>query len=260
VSFASEPGRDDGSLPPVNIVIPDDARELDREVLAYHREQRARRRRQRMMRLFRPFARRELGGHAAILPLIATCVALSMLAGAMLSVFTSSPASAPTVAQSKPAATSPARTPATPSPAAPAALPAGLTNLPNGTVQLDGKTVPVRRLTSSALVLVPANCGCGPQLLQLADQGILARVQVYFVGDKAAGAQLEGLTAHYGAGHAKAVYDTADVLDAAYHPDGLTVLLVYSDATARVRGDLGTSFELGAELSELTLKGTEAIG
>ena len=48
MSFASEPGRDDGSLPPVNIVIPDDARELDRDVLAYHREMRALRRRQRL--------------------------------------------------------------------------------------------------------------------------------------------------------------------------------------------------------------------
>ena len=38
MSFASGPGRDDGSLPPVNIVIPDDARELDRDVLAYRRE------------------------------------------------------------------------------------------------------------------------------------------------------------------------------------------------------------------------------
>ena len=41
MSFASEPGRDDNGLPPVNIEIPDDARELARDVLAYHREQRA---------------------------------------------------------------------------------------------------------------------------------------------------------------------------------------------------------------------------
>ncbi len=75
----------------MNIVIPDDARELDRDVLAYRRELRARRRRQRTMRLFGPLRRRGIGGQAAILPLIATCVALSMLAGAMLSVMTISP-------------------------------------------------------------------------------------------------------------------------------------------------------------------------
>ncbi|MBO0801754.1 MAG: hypothetical protein J2P25_01575 [Nocardiopsaceae bacterium] len=114
MSFGSEPGRDDGGPPPANIVIPDDARELARDVLAYRREQRARRRREWLMRLLRParwrdpFLRHDpgrgddpgehgLGGHGAILPLIATCVALSMLAGAMLSVITITPASAPTV-------------------------------------------------------------------------------------------------------------------------------------------------------------------
>ena len=76
MSFASEPGRDDGSLPPVNIVIPDDARELDRDVLAYRREMRAKRRRQRLLRLFRPFRGPEFGGHAAIIPLIAVCLAI----------------------------------------------------------------------------------------------------------------------------------------------------------------------------------------
>jgi len=86
VSFASEPGRDDGSLPPVHIEIPDDARELARDVLAYRRELRARRRRQRFARLFGPLRRHGFGGQAAIMPLIVTCVALSMLAGAMLSV------------------------------------------------------------------------------------------------------------------------------------------------------------------------------
>lgn len=99
MSFASEPGRDDGSLPPVNIVIPDDARELDRDVLAYHRELRAKRRRQRMMRLSGPLRRRGPGGQAAIMPLVAACVALSLLAGAMLSVVTISPASAPTLSR-----------------------------------------------------------------------------------------------------------------------------------------------------------------
>ena len=41
----SDPDRDDFGLPPVDIVIPDDARELDRDVQAYQRELRALRRR-----------------------------------------------------------------------------------------------------------------------------------------------------------------------------------------------------------------------
>ena len=42
--------------PPLDIQIPDDARELDRDVLAYHRELRAQRRRKRLRRLAGPFA------------------------------------------------------------------------------------------------------------------------------------------------------------------------------------------------------------
>ena len=41
-------GRDE---PPLHIQIPDDARELDRDVLAYHREQRVWRRRARLQKL-----------------------------------------------------------------------------------------------------------------------------------------------------------------------------------------------------------------
>lgn len=88
MSFASEPGRDDGNLPPVNVVIPDDARDLDRDVLAYRRELRATRRRQRLSRLARPFIRPEFGGHAMIIPLIALCLAIALVAGALLSVLT----------------------------------------------------------------------------------------------------------------------------------------------------------------------------
>jgi hypothetical protein len=251
VSFASEPGRDDGSLPPVNIVIPDDARELDRDVLAYHREQRAQRRRQRFLRLFGPLRRRGVGGHAAILPLIATCVALSMLAGAMLSVVTITPASAPTVGPPRAVASAPGSAKAPSS----ATSSAGLTKLPAGTVQLDSRAVPVRSLVSSALALIPAGCACGPALRRLAAQTVAAHVHLYFVASGAATAQLAGLTRQYGGGAAAAVYDTASLLDGTYHPAGLTVLLVYSDATARVQSDLPAGFQLSSALRSLSQPG-----
>ena len=246
MSFASEPGRDDGNPPPVNIVIPDDARELDRDVLAYHREQRARRRRQRLVRLLGPLRSRESGGQAAILPLAATCVALSMLAAAMLSVVALSPASAPTLAV--PPGNS----------AAPPTQRVALTSLPAGTVRLDGRAEPVRSLTSSALALVPAGCDCGQDLSRLADQAAAARVGLYFVGAGAAIPQLAGLIARYGGGTARAVYDTGDVLAAAYPPDGLTVLLVYSDATADVRKNLPPDFQLIPVLRQLTRPGKQS--
>ena len=72
--------------PPLDIQVPDDARELDRDVLAYHREQRAQRRRHRLRRLTSPF-----GGQGTVMPLLASILAVCLVAGAMLSVATFSP-------------------------------------------------------------------------------------------------------------------------------------------------------------------------
>src|SRR5580704_12357304 len=187
VSFASGPGRDDGSLPPVNIVIPDDARELDRDVLAYRRELRAMRRRQRLKRLIRPLRSSEFGGHAAIIPLIAACLAISLVGGALLSVITMSPALAPT--QGGPQTS-----------AQPAASPNRLTKLPTGDVRLSGRTVPVRSLVTATIALVPANCGCGTELDRLAGQAVDAHVGLYFAGAGEVISQLPALATRYGHG------------------------------------------------------------
>ena len=90
-------GRDE---PPLDIQIPDDARELERDVLAYHRELRARRRRSRLRKLTRPFA-----GQGTVMPLLASILAVCLVAGAMLSVATFSPATAPETPGHHPSAT-----------------------------------------------------------------------------------------------------------------------------------------------------------
>ena len=231
MSFASEPGRDDGNLPPVNVVIPDDARELDRDVLAYRRELRAKRRRQRLIRLFRPFRISEFGGQAAIIPLIAACLAISLVGGALLSVATMTPASAPTLS-------------GTQAPAQPAASPGSLTELPPGAVQVAKRTVPVRSLVTSTIALIPADCGCGAELGRLAGQAVAAHVSLYFAGAGQAIAQLPALVARYGDGAAIAAADYDSVLSAAYRPVGLTVLLVFRDAKADVLRNLGATFQL----------------
>lgn len=252
MSFASDPGRDDDSPPPAHIVIPDDARELDRDVLAYRREMRARRRRERLTHVLRPLfgpRRGPQGGpqdrrsHSSVLPLIVTCVALSMLAGAMLSVVTISPAAAPTVPKPRPASASPA-------------TPAGVSRLPAGTVQVESGTQPLSSLVSAALALVPAGCRCGTALRRLAGQALAAHVGLYFVGEGPGMRQVAGLTNLYGDGWAVAAADTRGVLDAAYHPAGLTVLLVRSDATTMVRRDLPPDFQLGSVLPTLLAPGT----
>jgi hypothetical protein len=81
------PGGESGwDEPPLDIQIPDDARELDRDVLAYRRELRAMRRRSRMRKLAGPFA-----GQGTLMPLLASILAVCLVAGAMLSVATFSP-------------------------------------------------------------------------------------------------------------------------------------------------------------------------
>ena len=240
MSFASEPGRDDGSLPPVNIVIPDDARELERDVLAYRREMRAKRRRQRVLRLLRPFNRPGLGGPTAIVPLIALCLAIALVGGALLSVVTMNPANAPTV---------------TPSPTEQAAGPSAL---PTGNVRISGHTEPVSSLASSVLALVPAGCACGQQLDRLATQTAGSGVPLYFVGDGVTSQQLAAETVAYGHGYARAVDDPDGALARTYDPVGLTVLLVYSDAKAEVRRNLGSAFELASVLGGLKSSSSEA--
>ena len=236
VNPGGEPGRDEGGLPPVDIEIPDDARELEREVLAYHREQRARRRRARWDRVLGP-----LRGHGAILPLIASCVALSMLAGTLLSVFSISPASAPVLSHSAGPA----------SKSAPAAGADGRSLLPNGTVLVGGKATPVHGLVSAVLALVPARCRCDQALQQLTAQAARARVRVFFVGTTNAMADVTQLARTDGQGTAVAVKDAGNVLGSAYHPAGLTIVLVRADASTTVRRNLNPGFQLEDQLRTL---------
>jgi hypothetical protein len=246
VSFASEPERDDGSLPPVNIVIPDDARELDRDVLAYRREMRALRRRQRRRRVLRPF-NGPGGGPAAIVPLIALCLAIALVGGSLLAVLTTGPVE-------QDATLTPSATPRA------TGTTVALTTLPAGSVQIDGKTSePVRSLVSSAIALVPDDCGCGQSLIRLAGQARAAGARVYFVGSGVPSAQLLAETAEYGDDDAVAADDADGVLTDAYHPGGLTVLLVFSDATAEVRRNLAGNFELGLTPGELDSPGAKAV-
>jgi hypothetical protein len=82
VNPGGEPERDDTGLPPVDIEIPDDARDLDRDVQAYYRELRAQRRGQRRRRLAGPLAR-----DGIVLPLLACCMVLALITGTLLTVF-----------------------------------------------------------------------------------------------------------------------------------------------------------------------------
>jgi hypothetical protein len=259
VNPGGEPGRDEGGLPPVDVDIPDDARELDREVLAYHREQRALRRRARWARLLGP-----LHQHGAILPLIASCVALSMLAGTLLSVFSISPAAAPVLSHSaSPGANSganPGATSGTSSGASPFRPAPEASRLPLGTVYVSGKATAVRGLVRAVLVLVPRSCRCQQAVQQVTTQAARAGVRrVYFVGTADRMTDVTQLTRTAGLGTAVAVKDATNVLGAAYHPAGLTIVLVQADATTSVRRHLvAGQFQLEDQLRKLGTTGQGA--
>ena len=145
-------GRDE---PPLDIQIPDDARELDRDMLAYHRELRARRRRSRLRRLARPFA-----GQGTVMPLLASILAVCLVAGAMLSVATFSPARAPSTPTHHPSATTASSLQSGPQTSAPAVGPSGRPS-GGGTAKPSGSANSSARSGPSASQIRPTTAG-GP--------------------------------------------------------------------------------------------------
>ncbi|HEV3289440.1 MAG TPA: hypothetical protein VG123_10630 [Streptosporangiaceae bacterium] len=219
VNLGGDPGRDDFGLPPIDIEIPDDARELDRDVQAYHRELRALRWRRRTRRLHRPLTR-----DGMVLPLLAGCLALTLLAGTLLTVFTGEQFTLSTVGQ-------PGH------------------QLPDAAVMVDRKLLPLADLRGTVLALVPPSCGCA-HLRQLAQEASRAGVEIYVVGMQ--GVQVSRLVRQVPLGPAHAVEDTGDALNLVYHPVTLTAVLVnLNGSVASVVPDRGRGFALAPEMRTL---------
>jgi hypothetical protein len=181
VNPGGEPERDETGLPPVDIEIPDDARELDRDVQAYYREIRAQRRLQRGHRM-----RGSLAKDGIILPLLACCLILALITGTLLTVFTATSdqmqglsggagkATARPSASGSASSRSSASSGTPPSggtsgpasggtPARALAIPEVVRGLrpPRATIAVDGRApILVRDLHQAALVLIPAQCNC----------------------------------------------------------------------------------------------------
>ncbi|HEY2577922.1 MAG TPA: hypothetical protein VGI74_16575 [Streptosporangiaceae bacterium] len=211
VDPSSDPGRDEYGLPPVDIEIPDDARDLDRDVQAYRRELRVQRRRMRVRRLTRPLTR-----HGMIIPLVAGCLALTLLSGTLLTLLAGHQAT-PTPIRTSAAAKD------QPSPAhSPLSGP-----LPHAQMTLlDGKQIPLRTLMLPAvLAWVPTACTCTTALQQLASQAAEAHVGFYLVGTGPAVAQLSGLARAVRQKTSQVLEDATDAINDAYGPSGLTAIL-----------------------------------
>jgi hypothetical protein len=217
VNIGGDPGRDDYGLPPVDIEIPDDARELDRDVQAYHRELRAQRWRRRTRRLQGPLTR-----DGMVLPLLAGCLALTLLAGTLLTVFSGGPLSSVTQTRAS-------------------------NRLPAALVSVDGQRTPLRDLV---LALVPPRCRCVVHLRQLAAEADRAGVRIYIVGTH--GVPVVTLTKQTGLAASHAVEDTDGALSNAYRPATLTAVLIRIDgAVTKVEPDHGDGFQLTSALRSL---------
>jgi hypothetical protein len=231
VNTGGDPGRDDYGLPPVDVEVPDDARELDSDVQAYYRELRSLRRRNLARRLCGPLTR-----DGMVLPLFAGCLALTLLAATLLTVFTvgqgtvSGPLARSEAVRSGAGlggAQLSSRTPATPAPVA------GTIGapLPDATVVAGGEPETLRQLTGPVLVLalIPPSCQCFRDLRQLFLQASAAGAETYLVGT--GGAQVAALDRRLGLSVMHAVEDSQNSLPAAYHTAQLTAVLVRADGS-----------------------------
>ena len=229
MNSGSGPDRDDFGLPPVDVQIPDDARELDRDVQAYHRELRAQRRRRLLRRFASPVIR-----HGLVMPLVASCLAFTLLAGTLLTLFTAGQA-----AWGPPGA---ARRAATPPPTGHTGEP-----LPAANILLGGLETPLTALTGAVVAVVPPHCGCQAALRQLTGQALARQANVYLIGTGRA--QVAGLARQLGLRGTQAGEDTQEVLAADYHLTGPAAILVRPDglvaAVVRARGG---RFPLGKAL------------
>jgi hypothetical protein len=242
VNQGGEPAHDDYGLPRVDIEIPDDARELDRDVQAYHRELRALRRIERSNRLRAPLRKSGM-----LVPLIAGGLVLAMIAGMVLTMFSANPnfpgltgrANAPVTARRSavtgPPSAGPRGSASAPfrsrSAAGSAAGPRSL--LPNGIIAAADRTpIRLRSLITAAIAIIPANCHCANIIGSLIARAHRAGVKVYLVGLNGSNVrELRALTPP--SANAVLAIDKKNVLATAYLRDnkaslplGLTVLLV----------------------------------
>lgn len=200
---------DDNGLPPVDMDIPDDARELDREIQVYHRELRWRRRRERWQTAL--LALRRLGVTA---PLIGGAL-LVVAASVALLVLTTRPG---------------AQSAQQPSGAQPRSVDAGRIGgpLPDVPAMVGNTSRSLRALHPAVLVLVPARCQCEPALQNLTRQARTYGVPVYLVESGHAAPERDELADRLGEPGQRPVVveERRGRLARSYGISGLTTVLV----------------------------------
>jgi hypothetical protein len=185
-----------------------------------------------------------------ILPLLASCLALTLLAGTLLTMFTARRAVPRTLqTTSAPRLTRP-----------PVGQVGGL--LPAASVAVGGDQIrALREFRPSVLALVPAGCQCAAAARQLSAQASAAGVMLYFVAAGPAIPQARRLARRAGLSAGSVATDTHDAMGAAYHPAGLTAVLVYRDGLVRsINPHLGSGVQLKNDMRALHGESPQGLG
>jgi hypothetical protein len=255
VNSGGEPERDDTGLPPVDIEVPDDARELERDMQAYYRELRAQRRHRRNTRLRGLVAR-----DGMIVPLLVCSLVFALVAGTLLTLFT-----ATSIDQTNlPGTAGSHKTP--PSAGASSSATSGsggitsthpgpmLTPAPavaEASMMVDGNIVALSSLRPAVLMIVPANCQCDSKVLSLVSLASSVHASAYVV-------QIDGKTGldpslgkQLGSRVATVVDDSGELANLT--TSGLTAVLVPTVGTVQYAQELQSSKRLTAIVSQAGL-------
>ncbi len=216
-----------GPGPPADFVVPDDASELDLDLLAYRRELAARQRRARVERLFKTRRWQRYGVSG---PLTVGVLMVVALFGSMLALLV------PTTGATSPPPQTIAGRPA----AAPGQV-GGL--LPDVTLRRAGRPVSGRALRPAVLALLPPGCRCARLLEEIGGQAREFDLPLVLVG--AAAPDRGG-----------ALRDPAGQLMGTYAARGVTLLLLRDDGVVTaVERDVKAGRRLEPELRLLVTAG-----
>ncbi len=225
-----------------SFVVPDDASELDRDLQAWRREQKWRRRREFLDHFVFKNGHKDSGLSGMFLATV--LIALAML-GASVSFLTLRGAKTPPIAASLDLA----------SPIAPPGTPGGL--LPNVLLSTgEGTSFNVRDLRPALIVVVPVDCACDTTLASLSREAVINSVPVDLVGDNTQAVQIERLAGQMRPSNVRAFVDDTGDFVAAYAPRGLTIVPVHADGvTERVIRNYPAGGALGPSLADLKHRG-----
>ncbi|MEV4253403.1 hypothetical protein AB0J52_09545 [Spirillospora sp. NPDC049652] len=162
-----DPEHDDYGLPHVDVVVPDDARDLDRDVIAYRRERRQQRRRARFDRIARPIAR-----FGVAIPIITGALLIALVSGVLMTSLGTRPEPRPT------------RAALAPHPSAPVGRKGGF--LPDGSVTEppSTKTKPLSDLRPGVVAIVPPKCSCAAVIADLAKRTRVLNAGLWLAADR----------------------------------------------------------------------------